>query len=112
MCIAFSAMNRINHVRVAFEEVDARLAYGRKHLECCAKLYALQWIAGRYFLHGHPAEATSWQEDCIKNILKKEGVLKVTGDQCRYGLRSNDGHRDGLARKRTGLVQGPNCPKI
>ena len=109
MCTAFSVMNRINYAKMAPEEVKARVEYGRTHLEFCAKLYALQWKAGRYFLHEHPAEATSWQEDCIKNILEKEGVLRVTGDQCRYGLKAADKHRTGLARKRIGFMTNSVC---
>ena len=85
MCIAFSAMNRINYSRMDKAEVEAKMAYGRSHLEFCAKLYAIQWKAGRYFLHEHPASASSWEEECIKKILKAEGVEKVIGDQCQYG---------------------------
>ena len=104
MCTALSIMNQINYAKMAPEEVQRRLEYGRTHFEFCAKLYAIQWKSGRYFLHEHPAEATSGQEDCIKRVLQKQGVTKVTGDQCMYGLQSNDGHRTGLARKRTGFM--------
>ena len=54
MCTAYSAMNRINYSKMPAEEVQARLAYARKHLDFCAKLYDMQWQAGRYFLHEHP----------------------------------------------------------
>ena len=109
MCTAFSIMNNINYARMAPEEVQRRMEYGRTHLQFCAKLYAIQWKAGRYFLHEHPAEATSWQEECIARILKKQGVIKVTGDQCMYGLQSSDGHRTGSARKRTGFMTNSAC---
>ena len=33
MCIVFSAMNRINHSKMRPEEVEARMACGRAHLE-------------------------------------------------------------------------------
>ena len=46
MCIAFSTMNRIYYSRMAKEEVEARMAHGRSHLEFCVKLYAVQWKAG------------------------------------------------------------------
>lgn len=55
MCIAFSAVNHINYAKMAPEEVAARFASGRPHLEFCARK------VGRYFLHEHPAEVTSWQ---------------------------------------------------
>ena len=109
MCTAFSSINRINYARMEKEEVEARMAYGRRHLEFCAKLYTIQWRSGRYFLHEHPAEASSWEEKCITGILKKQGVLRVVGDQCRYGLTSNDGYRTGPARKRTGFMTNSVC---
>ena len=109
MCTAFGVMDQINYARMTAEEVQERMAYGRAHLEICAKLYAIQWKAGRYFLHEHPAEAKSWQEDCIMKLLKQQGVIRVTGDQCRYGLRSKDGHREGPARKRIGFMTNSIC---
>ena len=83
--------------------------YGRKHLRFCAKLYAMQWRSGRYFLHEHPEGASSWHEDCIMNMLNKEGVLRVNGDQCMYGLKSNDGAREGPARKGVGFMTNSIC---
>ena len=109
MCIAFSTMSRTNYAKMAAEEVAARLAHGRTHLELCAIFYALQWKVGRYFLHEPPVEATSWQDVCITGTFKKEGVVKVTGDKCRYGLKSNDGRRTGLAMKRYGFMTNSVC---
>ena len=82
-------------------EVQQRIVYGRKHWKFCAQLYRMQIEQGRYFLHEHPETASSWHEGCIKDLLKQEGVIKVIGDQCRYGLKSHDGTREGPARKST-----------
>ena len=71
MCIAFSVMNRINYAKMTAEEMAHKMEYGRKRLKCCAKLYALQWKAGRYFLHEHAEGASSWEEQCINNLLGK-----------------------------------------
>ena len=109
MCTAFSCMNRISYVKMPKEEVEARMAHGRRHLEVCAKLYATQWRSGRYFLHEHPAESSSWQEDCIVKVSQRHGVLRVVGDQCRYELTSNDGQRIGPARKRAGFMTNSVC---
>ena len=109
MCTVFSTMNRINYVRMAPEEVQERMAYGKAHLEFCAKLYAIQGRARRYVLHGHPAEAISRQENCIKEMLQMQGVIRLTGDQCRYGLQTYDGYRKGPAMKRTGSMANSIC---
>ena len=47
MCTEYSAMNMINHSRMPVEEVVARPAYARRHLELCIKLYEIQWKSGR-----------------------------------------------------------------
>ena len=109
MCTAFSTMNRINYSKMTKEEVALRMEYGRKHLRFCAKLYARQWRAGRYFLHEHPNSASSWEEQCITDLLKKEGVIRVNADQCMYGLKTHDGTREGPARKGIGFMTNSVC---
>lgn len=89
--------------------VKARFEHARKHLEFSVEFYRLQWQAGQYFLHGHLASASSWQERCIQNILKAMGVMKVVGDQCRYGLTSRDRDGDGPTRKSTGPMTNSVC---
>ena len=109
MCTAFSQINQINHPKMDPWEVERRMSHGRKHLEFCTKLYELQWKVGRYFLHEHPAEASSWKEGCIKRLLEKHGVMKVNGDQCRYGFTSTKSGRSGPARKATGFLTNAPC---
>ena len=108
-CIAFSVMNRVSYARMSQEEVNHRMEYGRKHLRSGAKLYAIQWRAGRYFLHEHPEGASSWEEQCIKSLLAKEDVIRVDADQCMYGLKSYDGERGGPARKGIGFMTNSVC---
>ena len=86
-CTPFSQMNNLNYVRKSAEEVKQRMDYGRRHLEFCARLCEIQWREGRYFLHEHPQGASSWQEECIKKLMGKNGVQRVVGDQCMYGLK-------------------------
>ena len=109
MCTVFSVMNDVNYVKTSAEEVEQRKEYGRKRLRFYGQVYAIQWRSGRYFLHGHPGSASSWHEECIMNIFNKEGVLRVNGDQCMYGLKSNDGIREGPARKGIGFMTTPVC---
>ena len=109
MCIEYSAINRINHSRMTKEEVEGRMAYARKHLEFCIKLYEIQWRNGRYFLHEHPAEAGSWQEPLMKKLMSRHGVQRVVGDQCQYGLKSRDAMGEAPARKRTGFLTNAVC---
>ena len=85
MCTAFSTWQRVNN---AFRDpvvVAGEMARARKHLEFCVELYREQIRGGRYFLHEHPAYASSWQTDIIEGIMSEDGVLRVTADQCLYG---------------------------
>ena len=82
------------------EEIDARMAYARKHLEFCIQLYEIQWRNARYFLHEHPAEAGSWDEPLMKKLMSRDGVQRVVGDPCQYGLKSRDQFGEAPARKR------------
>ena len=109
MCTAFSQMNNINYSRMDPREVARRKEYGRKHFEFCTKLYDMQWSAGRYFLHEHPAEASSWKERCIVEFMRKHGVTRVNGDQCQYGLTTTANGVTGPARKNTGFMTNSPC---
>ena len=91
MCTAFSTWQRINNkIRdpyvVACEKKRAVM-----HLEFCIELYREQLRHGRYFLHEHPAYATSWQEEAMRGLMGEQGVETATCDQCMYGCKSADG---------------------
>ena len=60
------------------------------HMRFVSELYNEQVAGNRYFLHGHPRYATSWQLDCMKELQDLPSVDTVRGDQCQYvgpGLR-------------------------
>ena len=85
MCTASSTWQRINdNIRCpVIVAAEKRRAIG--HLEFCALLYRQQLKNGRYFLHEHPAFATSWQEAVIQKTMSEPGVEIATCDQCQYG---------------------------
>ena len=49
------------------------------------------------------------KRSAYNKLLKLQGVIRVTEDQCMYGLKANDGTRDGPARKRTGFMTNSPC---
>ena len=65
----FSNIQHLNRGRrdpeVAMDEFDR----GRLHLAWCCRLYRRQIERGAYFLHKHPAQATSWPERDIRSVL-------------------------------------------
>ena len=83
MCTAFSTWQRINNKFRDPVTVKGELKRAKQHLEFCVELYREQAKAGRYFLHEHPAYASSWQTDIMESIMKYERVVKATADQCQ-----------------------------
>lgn len=102
-------MNDINHAKVSPEEVKARFQYARRHLEFSVKLCKMQLDAAKYLLHEQPEGASSWQEQCIKQVMQRRDVTRVVGDQFVYGLKSEENGREGPARKSIGSMTDPVC---
>ena len=73
--------------------VEKLVGEGRRHLKFVCELYRMQLRAGRHFLHEHPAGATNWREDCMKNVLANSQVGTVVSHQCEYGLLVPDKKR-------------------
>ncbi len=49
---------------------------------------------GLYFLHEHPAGATSWEERCVKRLLVDQEFRELIAT-CVYGMGQED--EDGVA---------------
>ena len=70
-CTAFSKLNDgWNYRRMKPEEVLRRKVAGRVLLGFAVQVYREQLTAGRYFLHEHPASASSWAEPCMRRLSK------------------------------------------
>ena len=79
----------------------------KEHLKFVTTLYKMQWEAGRLFLHEHPAGATSWQLDMMKEVMQLDGVRTIVADQCMYGLKTwstDKRQKDAAAQKKTRFV--------
>ena len=91
----------MNRERMGEEKFQEMLKRAITHLKFCCELYELQVKAGRYFLHEHPVQATSWRLPCIQRVLALPGVHTCIGDMCRFGMWLADGEGPGLVRKTT-----------
>ena len=85
MCTAFSTWQFLNAQRRDAGIVHREWVRAMVHLRFVCELYQEQIDAGRYFLHEHPAGATSWSEKCIRDLLVQPNVEAVTSDRCQYG---------------------------
>ena len=72
-------------------------------VRCCEK----QDDHGREFVLEHPASARSWDMPSMLALRNRPGVVRVTFDQCRLGLRDLQGRP---LRKRTSIAT--NSPTL
>ena len=85
MCAMFSALQNLTPWS---EEKQQRWREDRKHLQFVGELYKQQVKEGRWFLHIHPASATSWSLKEITDVMDMEGVDVTAADQCMFGLKT------------------------
>jgi len=91
MCTAFSAWQRINNMKRDADTVTKEWTRAMVHLRFCCQLYRHQAEQGRFFLHEHPAQASSWATRCVEEIKAMKGVMRVTAHQCQYGAETGKG---------------------
>ena len=93
MCRMFSQMMRVNRKKMG------ELRYRRE----------LQMQEGRYFVHEHPQQATSWDLPQVLNFIAKFPVHLVTNHQCMFGLRAKgaDGVEGPAKKPTTWMTNAP-----
>ena len=60
--------------------ISAVCRYDEEHMEFAVRMYRIQLNEGRYFIHEHPASATSWRLPVVRKLWKEEGVRVVVAD--------------------------------
>ena len=70
---------------------EEEYAKALKHLRFVCRVYKKQMDEGRYFLHEHPASASSWKEACITGLMREAEVGEVTVEQCQFGQKAVGG---------------------
>ena len=86
MCKDFSPWQRLNEAKSEDPERYRRnKESSREHLKFVCRNYRHQYDGGRLFLHEHPQQASSWDEECIKDLMMLPGVEYVDMHQCQLG---------------------------
>jgi hypothetical protein len=109
MCTAFSTWQRINNLLRCPVTVAAEKKRAVERLRFCVALYREHMSHGRYFLHEHPAYASSWQDEEMKKLMSEAGVVQATADQCQYGSQAPDGSP--VKKPTTFLTNAPELAK-
>ena len=79
------------------------------HMNFMATIYKEQLKEGWYFLHEHPAGASSWKLDAIQKIRKSDGVVSVLGDMCAFGMTQRGKQCEGHVKKLTRFMTNAPC---
>ena len=90
-CTAFSSWQHLNEKLATADQLKQllkRKAEAKLHLNSVVPLYIEQIEGGRYFLHEHPSQATSWVVGSIAELQRIPGVGRVVGDQCQFGAEA------------------------
>ena len=110
MCTAFSTLQNMNRHKKNEDEWKSRMRDAIRHMEFACQIYELQISEGRYFVHEHPMNATSWGLKCIKRVRAMNRVMVERCDQCMTGLKTTG--KDGMeayAMKPTRFMTNSEC---
>ena len=107
-CGPFSMVQNLNYPKMDVKKAMCIITAGVAHLEFAMKVFEWQVRRGKWALFEHPKEAASWKEPCVQRAWSLEGVERVVGDQCQYGLRVRP--EEELNMKPTGFLS--NSPRI
>ena len=89
-CTVFSPMQNINQKHHIGEAWEKKKQEGIDLLLFATQCYWDQIERGMFFLHEHPATASSWGMDALQELEAYPGVHVVTADMCRWGMRVRD----------------------
>ena len=84
MCTAFSILQGLNRSRMDPIKWEAMWNKGVRHMLFAIKLYRIQHDAGRFFLHEHPASASSWRLPEMQSLMDDLNIKKVNAHMCRF----------------------------
>ena len=87
-CTAFSTLQALNKNRSAIQEQQRKLIEGKVLLNFALDVYRWQVRRGRYFLHEHPATATSWRLPEVQKMLSHPRVECIVSDMCMFGMKA------------------------
>ena len=111
-CTLFSVLQGLNLYKNGAEwrrEFEIKKRKAIQHVELCTAIYRLQSASGRYWLHEHLANASSWNLHTVMKLMRLPGVIRVNADQCAFGLVTEVDGVKKAAKKPTGFLTKSWC---
>ena len=110
MCTYFSTLQNLHKGRVSSKEFQREFKRACRHLAFVFELYELQVQGGRYFLHEHPASASSWKQKVVVDFIARHLELyAVTSHMCQFGMFAKGEQGDGPVLKPTRWLTNSPC---
>ena len=106
----FSSFQDLRQSKRNHSEFQRKSEAAKKHVRFCVSLYKSQMAEGRYFLHEHPRNATSWAMEEVIGLADTEGVATTTCDMCAFGMTITDRQGRALVEKATKFLT--NSPEV
>ena len=103
-CTLFSQLQNLAPGGLPPERCPEKWSEALMFLEFAIEMCRIQQRGGRGFLFEHPAAATSWEVEAVKNLLAEKGVMSSVFDMCRFGMSAQDQEGKGLVRKSTRIM--------
>ena len=110
MCTSFGQSQAFNRQKMEETAWAEMIRQARAHLIFCSIIYEEQARRGDYFIHEHPAGASSWRFPEMVRLTLQLGVERVIGHMCAHGMWQTDDQGPGLIKKATKFLT--NSPKI
>eukprot|EP00973_Karenia_brevis_P004900 675185-Karenia_brevis.AAC.1 len=103
MCTWFSTLMNLNFPKMDPTVVAQNLDRAIDHLKSTLELYQIQLDGGRYFLHEHPAGASSWKLPEMVQFMEQAGIVSAVSNMCCFGMETTslDGEASELVAKPT-----------
>ena len=105
-CTVFSSMQNTNQKHHGTPEWEKKCEDGLTLLQFSVDVCWDQISRGKFFLHEHPATASSWDLPMIRELAEHLGVTIVTGDMCRWGMHLTE-ERENQGTDQSVLVKKP-----
>ena len=111
MCTWFSILQELRGSRKQTAAWQEGYRKAVEHMKFVFELYDLQVQGGRYFLHEHPASATSWRlPEVVAFCAQHPQLYAVVGDMCQFGMTSTKpGGEEAPAKKPTRWLTNSAC---
>ena len=99
MCTMFSSLQNLNRHTFRDEEWQSQMAAAISHIELCVYIYRIQIRGGRYYVHEHPAGATSWKCEEVVYFIHKQDPYMAKANMCAFGMIQHDVEGEGYIAK-------------